>query len=118
MPYSFITASSNLRKVSIALLLCIQLLCAVFASFSAETAAGTADVHHSGYTLSPLVDNAQFSADTHQHGCDHCSHCHASHMGLFKAAVSLAVEPDIQPDYYLSHIALSAQSGIYRPPIA
>ncbi|WP_460860003.1 hypothetical protein [Rheinheimera gaetbuli] len=123
MPYSFITASRNLRKVSITLLLFIQLLCALASAFNLAPVAGETDIHHAGYNLL-VPDHAEVAAsslaadDAHQHGCDHCSHCHASHTGLFKAAVAVAVEPDVQPDFYLSHIPLLAQSGIYRPPIA
>ncbi len=124
MQYVFITAGRNMRKVSITLLLCIQLLCALASAFNVTPLATSADVHHAGFSLFQLSDTAKVTDnilvkdDAHQHGCDHCSHCHASHLGLFKASSSLPVEPDVQPVCYLSHIPLSAQSAIYRPPIA
>lgn len=123
MPYFLITAGHNMRKVSVTLLLCIQLLCALASAFNLAPVAGETDIHHAGYQLLlsdniEVADNTLATDETHQHGCDHCSHCHASHLGLFKASSSLPIMPDIQPVYYLSPTPLSAQSGIYRPPIA
>ncbi len=118
----YLTAGNNTGKVLSALLLCIQLFCVIASAFAVEPQPGGADIHHPGYTLSSdtdadAADKAPF-ADNHPHGCDHCSHCHASHMGLFKSASSLPVSSEVQPNCYLSYLPSSPKPGIYRPPIA
>lgn len=107
-----------------ALLLVVQLLCAMSSAFSSEAAD---DVHHS-YQAEPevslavsnlvdLPDNAVVEKNNH-HGCDHCSHCHAAHIGLFKPATALPALQNEKPTFYINRIPNSPQGNIYRPPIA
>lgn len=118
-----ITAIALSQRVIATMLLLVQLLCLLGASAEASLADGQTDVHHQ---LLITADNAGESspllsaADTEQpkHGCDHCSHCHASHIGLSGTTTGVVPLPDGQPAAYPDLFPSSSERNIYRPPIS
>jgi len=120
------------RNLLLAALLCLHLGCILVEAFAANLPSHTEDPHHSfglvtqaEHALSERVlqshaDNTgQLTLTEHgNHACDHCKHCHASHLGLFNVSTALNISSELQLIGYQNQPPSSPQANIYRPPIA
>lgn len=100
-----------------AFLLVVQLLCVVSSAFAADFAD---DIHHSypnSYQDNYPVAAADLSDSAQHIDCDHCSHCHVAHIGLFKTSPALAVVNSDLLVGYRHQLPSSPNRSIYRPPI-
>mgnify|MGYP006209012035 CR=1 FL=1 len=117
---NYALAKTPLSRMLMALLLVVQLLCVVSSAFAAEHSAD--DIHHQtswSDTTTVIAAEQSTVTDAPFHaGCDHCSHCHAAHIGLFKTAAALPVIGNELAVSYLNHSPSSPKRSIYRPPIA
>lgn len=117
---NYALTKTPLSRMLMALLLVVQLLCVVSSAFAVEHSAD--DIHHqiSWSDTSTVVAAEQSSlTDASLHaGCDHCSHYHAAHIGLFKPAPALPVIGNELLVSYLNYLPSSPKRSIYRPPIS
>ena len=116
---NYALAKTPISRMLMALLLAVQLLCVVSSVFAVEHSGD--DIHHQTLwsdTTEVVAEQSTVTDAPFHAGCDHCSHCHAAHIGLFKTAAALPVIGNELAVSYLNHSPSSPKRSIYRPPIA